>query len=231
MRLLRTIVSTCLAGRLPWNYGPIGHLQIQKSIWPSVLSTGCGIAVDATCGNGHDSELLVKLLRMDCPALGKSGVSELYCIDIQELALQNTSKRLSDVVHPDCWNNVHFVHDSHVKFPSSIQQNSVSLICYNLGYLPGPKRLDGDFIQTSADSTLESINNAIPLLQEEGLLSITAYPGNTGGKEEMNVVEERLAALPESEWRVYQHRPVNRPLSPHLFLAFRIGKPQRSLLT
>lgn len=39
--------------------GAASHLALAHSIWGQVLRPG-GVAVDATCGNGHDSLVLAK---------------------------------------------------------------------------------------------------------------------------------------------------------------------------
>lgn len=223
--LLRFCMTSCLSGR-PHNYGPVGHLQIQKLVWPEIIKNH-GIAVDATCGNGHDSRFLAELLQLDRDSAEiDNQTRQLFCIDIQKEAIDSTFKALNPIVHKSQWNKVQLVHASHENFPESISPESVSLICYNLGYLPGTPRKNapGSFVQTSKDSTEKSLLSAIPLLKENGLLSVTAYPGNIGGEDEQNKVEEIFSALSPSDWRVYKHSPINRPLSPHLYLAFRIGK-------
>lgn len=194
---------------------------------------GSGIAIDATCGNGHDSEFLAQLLKLNCEKYESDSsliIKQLYCLDIQEDAMKNTSNRLKKVIHPSQWENIHFIHGSHEKFPPLIRENSVSLICYNLGYLPGAQRKTTEaFVQTTTETTKKSLVAAIPLLKEGGLLCVTAYPGNDGGEEEQKVVHDIVCNLSPTDWRVYLHSPINRPQSPHLFMAFRIDKSSRSI--
>lgn len=225
MSLVKFILSSCLSG-VPFNFGPVGHLQLTKLVWSEVVQ-GNGIAIDATCGNGHDSEKLARLLKLHEPPLDKQNdvdQKQLFCIDIQEEATSRTSRRLQSVIHESKWNKVQFTTGSHETFPSEILPNSVSLICYNLGYLPNSPRNSGDFVLSGAQTTEKSIIAAIPLLKENGLLSVTTYPKNIGGDIEQKVVQNTLSRLSPRDWRVYLHAPLNRPYSPHLYLAYRIGK-------
>ncbi|KAM3567143.1 hypothetical protein VYU27_010706, partial [Nannochloropsis oceanica] len=56
------------------------HLALAHSIWGQVLRPG-GIAVDATCGNGHDALAIAKFLFPTGVSRGLYG--RLHCIDIQ----------------------------------------------------------------------------------------------------------------------------------------------------
>lgn len=181
--------------------------------------------IDATCGNGHDSLLLGKLA-----LTGSTGT--LYCIDIQQEAIESTrrafyaSENFSEELKSCFPERIKFVCGSHESFPEEVAPNSVALIAYNLGYLPGQRRNadEAAFVRTEAATTLSSIGRASELLKEGGLLSVTAYPGHEGGEEELLAVQSRLAMLDADQWRVHSHAPLNRPLSPTLFLAFKIEK-------
>lgn len=204
---------------MAYNYGPLGHIQTANHLWKTIVKPG-DVVIDATSGNGKDSLFLAKL------AIQPSG-GKLYCIDIQEEAIQQTrlnflkDKTLSEYLD----GQIKLVHANHEKFPEDISIGTASLICYNLGYLPGKPRLNSnDFVITKASSTLTSLNNALPLLKEGGLLTVTAYPGHEGGKDEALAVQYYLSGLSEKDWRVYSSIPVNRPNSPWLFNAFKIAK-------
>jgi hypothetical protein len=221
MLMRRTFLSllSLLSTRSPtaWNYGPIGHLKVSKTVWQQVVSPG-SIVIDATCGNGHDSSFLGKL------CLAELGKGSLYCIDIQQQAIESTKKKLSSEFTTEMMERVKFVCASHESFPSEITPSSVSLIVYNLGYLPGMTEDKSSRLITKTASTLDSLNNAIPLIAENGLLSVTAYPGHEGGQEECTQVRKYLSTLDTNNWRVYEHVPVNRMMSPQLFLAYKIDK-------
>ena len=216
-----------------YNYGPLGHLKQSHELWTSHVKPG-DIVVDATCGNGHDSMFLAKLALT--PHSGK-----LYSIDIQEQAIETAKHNIAKDEHLKRYlldNRIQLVCGSHETFPIEMFPETVSLICYNLGYLPGKKRTNSPETTqtfewneiTNQRTTLTSLKCAVPLLKEGGLLSVVAYPGHAGGEEEMQCVQEFLSALDPSDWRVYASVPLNRPKSPTLFNAFRIDKGSNALL-
>jgi hypothetical protein len=60
----------------------------------------------------------------------------------------------------------------------------VSLVMFNLGYLPG-----GDHaITTTPASTLKAMDMAMAFLRVGGMLSVVAYRGHAGGQEEFDAV-------------------------------------------
>lgn len=218
-------LNQCLTTKVPHYYGPLGHLTASRELWGKLIKPQ-DIVIDATCGNGHDSAFLAPLC------------GELYCMDIQEEAVRNTRHRLSQLsgLEGRLSKNIHVINRSHEVFPESIRPSTVALICYNLGYLPGIRVQESETIGskapvkmptgpiTNAKSTLTSLSNAIPLIREGGMLSVTAYPGHEGGAEETESVRDFMAALDDQVWRVYGNIPLNRPRAPVLFNAFKIDK-------
>lgn len=162
---LLLVLKHCMSTRVAHNYGPLGHLATSRDLWSKLLRPQ-DIVVDATCGNGHDAAFLA-------PLCGK-----LYCIDVQREAIQNTRQRLLDIpllnTHVD--SSIHLIHGSHERFPACITPSSVALICFNLGYLPGIQAADAANNKhksevpvgavTKAETTLLSLNNALPLIRE-----------------------------------------------------------------
>jgi len=198
-----------------YNYGPLGHKKIAHSVWTSVVKQGDTV-IDATCGNGHDSVIMAKLSLTD-------STGRLFCMDIQQRAIENTRTRL--LQSSQFVDRVSFVCGNHATFPSEISPSSVSLVVYNLGYLPNQERgSDGSFVTTNMNTTLQSITSACSLLKEGGLLSVTAYPAHEGGKDELLAVQQFLSTFDQEVWRVHAHAHLNRPLTPILFLAFKIEK-------
>jgi SAM-dependent methyltransferase len=137
------------------------HLLLAKEYWKEHLQPG-DFAIDATCGNGHDTLYLSQLL--------PDGL--VYGIDIQETALEKTRLALGDA------KNVRLFHQSHadpLPLPSRPR-----LIVYNLGYLPGGDKT----LTTMTSSTLESIKLSLEILATDGAISITCYPGHDEGMHE-----------------------------------------------
>lgn len=63
-------------------------------LWKHVLRKG-DVVIDATCGNGHDT---LALLRMVADETGGGGC--VYAMDIQKVALESTSVLLSQSLSP-----------------------------------------------------------------------------------------------------------------------------------
>ena len=73
--------------------GAASHLALAHTIWGQVLRPG-GIAVDATCGNGHDALAIAKFL---FPTQVREELcGHLHCLDIQEVAIQATKTQLME---------------------------------------------------------------------------------------------------------------------------------------
>lgn len=196
-----------------YKFNPLGHLSVSKHLWRDVVKPG-DVVVDATCGNGHDSCFLADLCLQ--PDQGT-----LHCIDIQQTAIESARRRLAGHLDASRLSRVQFHHQSHETFPSTVLPGTASLIVYNLGYLPGSDK----GLITKTASTLTSLERALELIQEGGMLSVTAYPGHAGGDEETEDVMKMLSALCPETWRVYSQKSLNRPLAPVLACAFRIIKP------
>ena len=54
--------------------------------------------------------------------------------------------------------------------------NSVRMIAYNLGYLPGGNKE----LTTESSTTIASVKAAQEILMAGGMISITCYPGTSG---------------------------------------------------
>jgi SAM-dependent methyltransferase len=172
------------------------HIELAHSYWKSLLQAG-DIVIDATCGNGHDSLYLAKL------------GTKLYLLDIQQAALDQTMKRLSEQAE-----QVYPYLTCHSRFPEGIEKASVSLIVYNLGYLPGGDKT----LTTQTDTTLLSLENALQLVKPGGAISITCYPGHPEGKREEDAITQWAAQLNPFEWNCCHHRWLNSSKAPSLLL-------------
>ena len=153
------------------------HFTVEaQRIASKVLSEG-DIAIDATCGNGHDTLFLAE-------RVGASGV--VYGIDIQKDAIKVAQQKLADAgVLERC----RLVTSSHANLETIVapeHMGRVSVVMLNLGYLPfGDKN-----IVTKSDSTLAALDQSLKFIRPGGLLSVLAYPGHPGGQVESNGVRE-----------------------------------------
>ncbi len=167
------------------------HLRFAHELWKKFL-TKSDLAIDATCGNGHDTLFLTEL----CSVIG---------LDIQEIALQNTAKLLEKHGKKALLHKL-----SHEKMDELPLPHPPRLIVYNLGYLPkGDKNLT-----TLKETTLLSVQKGLEILSPNGALSITCYPGHAEGKREEEALLEWASTLPSDRWTVCHHRWLNRKEAP-----------------
>ncbi|HSH09275.1 MAG TPA: class I SAM-dependent methyltransferase, partial [Oceanipulchritudo sp.] len=100
--------------------------EIAQEAWKIHLRQGSW-AIDATAGNGLDTEFLARNVGPD---------GRVFAIDIQELAVQNTARRLEEAGLLD---RVTLIRGDHARMRDSLacgMRGRIDLICFNLGYLP-----------------------------------------------------------------------------------------------
>lgn len=185
------------------------HLDLAKRYWKNQVKKG-DYAIDATAGNGHDALFLAELV-----LTANSG--GLFCYDIQEKALANTSALLKSKLDAEIFNRVSLIQKCHSNFCDIPLDLPISLIVYNLGYLPSGDKS----VTTMTSSTLKSIESALHRIRPGGALSITAYPGHEEGRREEATLIEYLEKLESSAFTICYHKWLNRPLSPTLFWLLR----------
>lgn len=190
-----------------WNY-PLfqSHLDAAHAYWKQLVQPGDTV-IDATCGNGHDTLLLAQLCLT--PSSGK-----VFAIDTQPNAIQKTLFLLQQHLAPECYERVQFVNGCHSSFPTEIQPQTIKLVTYNLGYLPGGNKS----LTTKVTSTLQSLGNALPLVSHGGAISITCYPGHPEGKREEEKLLSFISDLEPQEWQCTHQCWLNRHNAPSLIL-------------
>lgn len=184
----------------------VNTIKFTRDIINRNIKSG-DICVDCTIGNGNDISLLSRIV-------GENGC--VYGFDIQEIAVDKTSKRLSN---EGLIENTVLINDSHENINKYIDQK-IDLFIYNLGYLPkGDKS-----IKTNKDSTLKSISSSLKLLNENGLILITSYTGHHGGMEEKDAIEDFLIKLNQVEYNVLKYDFLNQKnFAPILYCIEKIG--------
>jgi tRNA1(Val) A37 N6-methylase TrmN6 len=182
------------------------HLDLSKQYFEKLLKFG-DIAIDATCGNGHDTLFVAERILTE-----NAGI--LYTLDIQNQALKSAKALLSEHLLKFQLERVHFLNMSHETFPENITSSSVKLIVYNLGYLPGGDKS----ITTLGETTIKSIQKSMDLVSTKGAISITCYPGHPAGKIEEEQILEFAASLDYKTWNCCHHRFINREKSASLLI-------------
>lgn len=144
------------------------HKKISQIIKPGDL------AIDATVGNGYDTEFLVKLGAM------------VIGFDIQEEAIRRTNSRVGK--------ELLLYREGHERMLDIVPKEwigRVGIVMFNLGYLPGGDKS----IITRSETTLKGLENAYCALKEGGYLSVMVYPDHQGGADEALLVKNWMANL------------------------------------
>lgn len=172
---------------------------LGKSLLSVHIKRG-GVAVDFTMGNGNDTRWL-------SGAVGPTG--HVYAFDIQPPALERIRMLLES---SGCANNYTLILDSH----ENVLDYVSAPICagvFNLGYLPGSDKK----ITTMRPSTLAAVTAAIELLDRDGIVLISVYPGHAEGEAEGLMLDEVLAKYDRKLYSVSKFRIINSPASPYFF--------------
>lgn len=156
------------------------------------------ICIDATAGNGNDTQLL-------CELVGDAG--KVYAFDIQAQAVANTKERLEIAGLSE---RAEVLQDSHTNMGNYANEGSVSCIVFNFGYLPG-----GDHnLATRKETSIEAIHEGLRLLKKNGMMSLCIYSGGDSGFEERDAILEELKQLDGKKYLVIKSEYYNRPNNP-----------------
>lgn len=153
--------------------------------------------IDATAGNGSDTLFLAD-------RVGTEG--KVYAFDLQDKALQITADKLQKAGFNE---RVQLIHSGHERI-AAFTFEKVSVVMYNLGYLPGGNKE----ITTKSSTSIESLKQALKLLKNDGLITIVLYPGHEEGDLENKKILRYTADLASSECLVYHLRVANRSGNP-----------------
>ncbi|CAN1157867.1 Putative rRNA methylase YtqB [Linum perenne] len=180
-------------------------------VWSRVVKPGDTV-IDATCGNGHDTLAMLKLVA------DESGRGRVYGLDIQKDALNSSSSLLDESLTPKERELVKLFGICHSRMEGILPENSpVRLVAFNLGYLPGG---DKDVI-TVPETTRLALDAAKRILLSGGLISLVVYIGHPGGREELEAVEGFASGLSVDEWSCCKFQLLNRPVAPVLVFLFK----------
>ncbi len=134
-----------------------------------------GLAIDATCGNGHDTEFLARL-----------GFKKVLAFDVQDLAINNTRDRLAEAQ----LTSVTLILDGHQNLLDHVS-SPISCAMFNFGYLPKADKQ----LTTQTDTSLVALAAAVLHLSDDGIICLICYPGHPTGKHETQAIQLWLAEL------------------------------------
>lgn len=198
------------------------HIQCIANISEHYLKPG-DIAVDATCGNGHDSLRLANII-LSKEFLQKEQQSQqaisprLFLCDLQQSAIEATKNKLFNALSQEQLRYIRFLHSCHSTIFDQIKRPK--FVVYNLGYLPGSCNKE---FTTTCQSTMQSLQAAMAALDHEGIISLTAYPGHREGLLETNMLDQYFTHL-ASQWDLWKYHSLSREKAPCVFFLKRKGK-------
>lgn len=181
-------------------------IQYAQTLLTQTVSAG-DIVVDATAGNGHDTAFLADLV-------GEEG--RVYAFDVQQQAIDSTTKRLVDAGVADRCEVILDGHENVAKYVLSDVQAAI----FNLGYLPGAEHS----IVTKPSTTVMAIESLVQKLNIGGMIVLVIYHGHEGGKEERDRVIEYVSSLPQKSIHVLRYEFINQKNAPPFIIALEKAK-------
>lgn len=168
------------------------------------------IAVDATMGNGHDTQWL-------CELAGENG--RVYAFDVQPEAVERTGERLAEM---GFLGRAELFCAGHERMAEFVHEQADAIV-FNLGWLPGAEH----GVTTQTSTTLMAVNAALELLKEDGLMTVCIYPGHEEGTRELHALMEWASALDEKRYDALLKTYLNQSNDPPRMLAIRKKKTKK----
>ena len=159
-------------------------------------------AVDATMGNGHDTQWL-------CELAGATG--RVYAFDVQPEAVRRTEERLAEAGLAD---RARLFCAGHERMAELVPE-PVDAVVFNLGWLPGAEH----GVTTRVETTLQAVEAALSLLKEDGLMTVCIYPGHDEGARELQALMHWAEALDPRRYDSLIKTYLNQPNDPPRMLA------------
>ncbi len=168
------------------------HRVISEKVQPG------DICIDATAGRGNDTLFLAKLV-------GETG--HVTAFDIQQDAVDSTRELLAA---NGMSGRADVLLKSHSEMDETAEENTVSCITFNFGWLP-----KGDHnVFTNKSTSIPAIEKGLKLLKSGGVMTLIIYYGRETGFEERDALLEYLPTIDSSRFTVIEMPFVNRPNCP-----------------
>lgn len=167
-------------------------------------------AIDATMGNGHDTQWL-------CELAGENG--RVYAFDVQAEAVERTRERL---VNAGLQERAALFCAGHERMGEFVPEQADAIV-FNLGWLPGAEH----GVTTQTSTTLQAVNAALELLKEDGVMTICIYPGHEEGTRELHALMQWAAELDDKRYDALLKTYLNQPNDPPRMLAVRKKKTKK----
>ena len=172
-------------------------LPFTKYLLAKVVNFG-DFVIDATVGNGNDTEFLSQLV-------GNNG--HVFGFDIQQTAIDSTAARLKTAEI----NNASLICDGHENILQHASAEITAAI-FNLGYLPGSDKT----ITTNSTTTWKAVVDIFSLLKIGGIIILVIYHGHETGKIERDEIETAVATLDPAKTAVLRYEFLNKTNAPYI---------------
>ena len=190
----------CELGFVPWEGGWVRrqHRQLHSLDFSHELMGACirpgDLAVDATAGNGGDTEFL-------CRLVGEQG--RVIAMDIQPQAVKATRDRLEKA---GLAQRAQLLCGDHGELCAQLEPNSAAAVVFNFGWLPG-----GDHHRFTVPRTsIPALEGALRALKPGGRIIASLYHGRENGQEEKDTLLSWFGALPQEQYTVITCGIANR---------------------
>lgn len=154
------------------------HAFLERTLAPG------GFFIDATCGNGKDTEFL-------CRLAGPRG--RVLALDVQQRAVDATNARLAAA---GLLGVGRAQLADHAGLAALAPPGSADCVVFNFGYLPGADHA----LFTTPRSSLPAVGAALGVLRPGGVLAACLYSGGPNGSGEKEALLEYFRALPPQEY-------------------------------
>lgn len=180
-------------------------LVIQARRFVSEKINPGDVVIDATVGNGHDTELLAR-------CVGEHG--RVIGFDIQETAINNTKQRLKRMGLLSQVTLVQADHAHMTQHLSSEHLGIISLIVFNLGFLPGSDKR----CVTKEETTIAALIDAISVIKTSGVIVLMTYSGHECGKKETKSVLQWMDQLDKDVFHIQTIETQQKIDAPALYI-------------
>lgn len=120
----------------------------------------------------------------------------VFGFDISNIAIKNTK----ELIEKHDITNVSIYKESHANMLNILSKykGKISLITFNLGYLPGGNKT----VTTKVESTIKAIEDSYELIHNNGVILITVYPHHDEGKKEHLALTEFIK---NKKYKIYHN--------------------------
>ena len=163
----------------------LSAVQLCHEFLTTHLAPG-GFYLDATCGDGHDTEFL-------CRLAGPSG--RVLGLDIQPAAVQATNARLAAAGLDGIGRAIL---QDHARLGEVATPGTADCVLFNFGWLPGADH----GVHSTAAGSIPALQAALTALKPRGVLAAVLYSGQVIGDGEKQAALDFFRALPLTRYTV-----------------------------